>query len=47
MYILSKRAHSALQNRKVGVGAIACQAAEQVLQRGVADEATAPYHSVG
>ena len=32
---------------KVAVGAIAFQAAEQVLERRVAEEATAPYHTVG
>ncbi len=32
---------------KVGVGAIAFQAAEQVLERRVAEDATAPYHTVG
>ena len=32
---------------KVGVGAIAYQAAEQVLERRVSEAATAPYHTVG
>ncbi|AUD05865.1 bacteriorhodopsin [Spirosoma pollinicola] len=32
---------------KVGVGAIAFQAAEQVLERRVSEAATAPYHTVG
>lgn len=32
---------------KVGVAAIAFQAAEQVLERRVPEEATAPFHSVG